>query len=388
MIDSLALQGIRAGAYPGCQVLFAMDGKIFYEKSFGTPVYGDSVTVTNDDLYDIASLTKVAATTLAMMKLKDDGKIDIDHKLSEYLPELRNSNKENLTIREVMTHQAGLQAWIPFYVKTLKNGKPDTSIYSTVQSARFPVRVADSLYLQAGYRDTIMKMIISSGVEKPGEYKYSDLGFYLLSRLVEHVSHEPFDQYLEENFYRPMGLTALGFNPWQNFPLYMIMPTENDTVFRKQLLRGDVHDPGAALLGGVAGHAGLFSNAADLAVIMQMLLNHGEYGGKQYIVPSTVTEFTRVQFPESGNRRGLGFDKPPLTPIPDGPVCKDASPESFGHSGFTGTYLWADPENNLVYIFLSNRVNPAQKIQSFQRLNIRTNIHQAVYEIMGIENSK
>jgi|WetSurMetagenome_2_1015567.scaffolds.fasta_scaffold35543_1 beta-N-acetylhexosaminidase len=387
-IDSLASQGIRAGAYPGCQILFAMDGKIFYEKSFGHPSYTDTVTVTNDDLYDIASLTKVAATTLAMMKLRDDGKINLGHKLSEYLPALRNTNKENLTIRDVMTHQAGLQPWIPFYMETLKNGQPDPSLYSAAPSEQYPTRVAANLYLKAGYADTIMKEIFNSPVQKPGEYKYSDLGFYLLSRLVEHMTHVPFDEYVEDNFYKPMGLTAIGFNPWDRFPLSIIMPTEDDTVFRKQLLRGDVHDPGAAMLGGVSGHAGLFSNAADLAVIMQMLLNHGEYGGKQYILPSTVSEFTRVQFPATGNRRGLGFDKPPLTATPDGPVCIGASPESFGHSGFTGTYLWADPKNNLVYIFLSNRVNPSAENTRLSELNIRTNIHQAVYEIIGNENSK
>jgi beta-N-acetylhexosaminidase len=381
-IDNIAMEGIAAKAYPGCQVLFAKDGKVFYQRSFGHTTYEDSARVNNEDIYDLASLTKVAGTTLAVMKLYEEGKIKLDEKLVTYLPEVRGSNKESLTIREIMTHQARLQSWIPFYVKTLTNRKIDSSIYRTVPSENFPFRVADNIYIRKDYRDSIYKSIIGSPLLPLKDYKYSDMGFYFLQRIIERISGQTLDSYLRINFYNPMGLTTLGYLPREHFPLSRIVPTENDVKFRKQLIHGDVHDPGAAMLGGVGGHAGLFSSSNDLAILLQMLLWHGEYGGKQYLLPSTVREFTRVQFPENGNRRGLGFDKPLNTYIPDGPSCRSASAESFGHSGFTGTYIWADPENNLIYIFLSNRVYPDASNQKLQEMNIRTRIHQLMYDIL------
>ncbi len=356
-IDSIALSGIEKRAYPGCEVLIAKDGKIFYEKSFGTPRYEDTAKVTNDQIYDLASVTKIAATTLAVMKLFEEGKIQLDDSLGNYLPMLKGSNKAGLRIRDIMTHQAGLQAWIPFYEKTLKT------------QHSFP---ADSIY-----RD-----IINSPVRPGHEYKYSDLGFYLLRLVVEKTSGKNFQDFLQSTFYQPLGLQTMGFNPRQLFPLSRIIPTEYDTLFRKKLIWGEVHDPGAAMLDGISGHAGLFSDAYDLAVIMQMLIQDGSYGGKEYLKPETIHEFTRIQFPQHGNRRGLGFDKPMIHFIPDGPVCESASAASFGHSGFTGTYAWADPENKLVYIFLSNRVYPNAANQKLSSLNIRTNIHQAIYDLL------
>jgi beta-N-acetylhexosaminidase len=338
--------------------------------------------VRNDDIYDLASLTKVAATTLAIMKLYEEGKISPDEKLGTYLPWLEGSNKQGLILRDVMTHQAGLQAWIPFYKQTLKNGKPDTSIYRKMPSGLFPLRVADSLYIRSDYPDSLYRLIADSPLRPSRDYKYSDLGFYLLRCIIEKVSGRPMENYLSENFYCPLGLTTMGFRPRERFPLSRLMPTEYDTAFRRQLLRGDVHDPGAAMLGGVSGHAGLFSDAGDLAVLLRLFLNGGEYGGKQYFLPSTVREFTRVQFPAAGNRRALGFDKPTLTYRPDGPCCNSASPSSFGHSGFTGTYVWADPENDLIYVFLSNRVYPDASNEKLVELNIRTRIHQAMYDIL------
>jgi beta-N-acetylhexosaminidase len=382
IIDSLALSGINKKAYPGCQIVFALDGKIFYDRSFGHPRYEDTVKVTEDDIYDLASITKVAATTLAIMKLFEEKKISLDEKLGTYLPELKGSNKEVLTIRDVMTHQAGLQAWIPFYLKTLRNGQPDPAIYQHQQSETFPLRVAENLYLRKDYPDSVYRAIIDSPLRPTSDYKYSDLGFYLLRLIVEKLTGKPFEDYLSVSFYEPLGLTTTGFLPLRRFPLSRIMPTEQDTVFRKQLIRGDVHDPGAAMLGGVSGHAGLFSNATDLAVILQLFLNNGEYGGKQYFLPSTIKEFTRVQFPGKGNRRALGFDKPALKYTFSGPSCKSASPESFGHSGFTGTYIWADPKNRLSYIFLSNRVYPDASNEKIVEMNIRTKIHQAMYDIL------
>ncbi len=381
-IDSIALEGIAAKAYPGCQVLFAKDGKVFYHRSFGHMRYEDTTSVNNEDLYDLASLTKIAATTLAIMKLYEEGKINLNEKLEMYLPEVRGSNKETMTIREIMTHQAGLQSWIPFYQKTLTDKKLDSSIYRNTPSENFPFRVAENIYIRKDYHDSIYKAIIDSPLLSNKEYKYSDMGFYLLQRIIEKVTGQSLDTYLRSKFYDPLGLTTLGYLPRNHFPLSRIVPTENDIVFRGQVLRGDVHDPGAAMLGGIAGHAGLFSNSNDLAILLQMLLWHGEYGAKQYLLPSTINEFTKVQFPENGNRRGLGFDKPLHTYTPDGPTCLSASSQSFGHSGFTGTYIWADPVNNLIYVFLSNRVYPDASNQKLAEMNIRTRIHQAMYDLL------
>jgi CubicO group peptidase (beta-lactamase class C family) len=380
-IDSIAQSGIDKRAYPGCQVVFALDGKIFYNKSFGHPRYEDTAKVTNGDIYDLASLTKVTATTLAIMKLTEEKKISLDEKLGTYLPELRGSNKQDLMIRDVMTHQAGLQAWIPFYIKTLRKGQPDPAIYQHQHSDHFPLRVAEDLYIRKDYPDSVYRAIIDAPLRPTRDYKYSDMGFYLLRRIIERQSGDPLEDYLSASFYKPLGLPTTGFLPRNRFPASRIMPTEYDTVFRKQLIRGDVHDPGAAMLGGVSGHAGLFSDAADLAVVLQLFLNYGEYGGKQYFLPSTIREFTRVQFPAKGNRRALGFDKPALNMV-DGPCCKSASPESFGHSGFTGTYIWADPQNRLSYVFLSNRIYPSASNEKIVEMNIRTRIHQAMYDIL------
>ncbi len=382
IIDSIALSGIDKRAYPGCQVVFVLDGKIFYNKSFGHPRYEDTIKVTNGDIYDLASLTKVVATTLAIMKLVEEKKISLDEKLGTYLPELKGSNKQDLIIRDVMTHQAGLQAWIPFYLKTLHKGRPDPAIYQHHPSEGYPLRVAEDLYIRRDYPDSVYRAIMDTPLRPTRDYKYSDMGFYLLRRIIEMETGEPMEDYLSSSFYKPLGLSTTGFLPRKRFPASRIMPTEYDTIFRKQLIRGDVHDPGAAMLGGVSGHAGLFSDAADLAVLLQLFLNNGEYGGKQYFLPSTIKEFTRVQFPANGNRRALGFDKPTLNSISDGPSCKSASLKSFGHSGFTGTYIWADPENRLSYIFLSNRVYPDASNERIVEMNIRTRIHQAMYDIL------
>ncbi|MFH1936665.1 MAG: glycoside hydrolase family 3 N-terminal domain-containing protein, partial [Bacteroidota bacterium] len=281
-IDSLVINGIDSAAYPGCQVLFAKDGHIFYYKAFGNPSYEDKVPVTTTDLYDIASLTKVVATTLAMMKLYEEGKIHPDDPLSIHLPELRGTDKEKITIREVMAHQAGLHPWIPFFELTLADSLAEMEIFDTVYSAVYPIRVADHFYMKRAYTDSIFQWIIRAEPRKNKEYKYSDLGFYLLVKLVERKTGRSFQDYVNETFYRPLGLTTMGFLPLERFPISRIMPAENDTHYRKQLIRGDVHDPGAAMLGGISGHAGLFSDAFDLAVILQMLLNQGEYGRDQY----------------------------------------------------------------------------------------------------------
>ena len=381
VIDSIVKTGLDKKAYPGCQVLIAKNGNVMYRKAFGNTDYIHNQPVKNDDLYDLASVTKVAATTLAVMKLYDECKVNLDEPLSKTLKYLENSNKKKITIREVMTHQAGLVAWIPFYQKTLKNGCPDSSLYKTTASDSFPYRVSDGMYLWKDYRQVILDSIIRSPLADKREYKYSDLGFILMQQFVEQVTGKSLDQYMDEQFYKPLGLKTLTFHPRDKFPLSRIIPTENDTLFRHQLVQGDVHDQAAALLGGVAGHAGLFGTSNDMAVILQMLIQNGSYGGRQYIKPETVTLFTKRQF--KSNRRGLGFDKPQLVPSEPGPACEEASANSFGHTGFTGTYIWADPDNDLIIVFLSNRVNPDAEPNKLVQLGIRTQIQQTLYRALN-----
>jgi len=379
-VDSVALSGILARAYPGCQIVVVKDGTVIYNKAFGFHTYEAEHPVRPTDLYDIASVTKAAATTLSVMKLADEGRMDPDLTLPNYLPVLKHTNKKHITLRQMMAHQSRLRPWIPFYQYTLVNGRPDTNIYKPRPSSQFPLKVAGGMYISPAYEEVIYDSIARSRLLKKNEYKYSDLGFYLMKKIIGKTAGVPLDRYVDETFYRPMGLTRICYNPWKSFNLDEIIPTELDTVFRHQLVHGTVHDQGAALMGGVSGHAGLFSNALDLAAVFQMLINKGEYGGMQYIRPSTIEEFTRVQFSDNGNRRGMGFDKPLLKPNGEGPACASASPLSFGHTGFTGTYVWADPEYKLVYVFLSNRVYPDATSNKLASLNIRTRIQQVIYD--------
>ena len=384
-IDSIALDGIKVKAYPGCQIIAAKDGYIFYDKSFGYHTYDSIRKVKNDDLYDLASLTKILATAPALMKMVDENKLDINGKLSDYLLYLRGTNKADLGFREVLTHQAGLTPWIPYYENTLFDNNWDTSVYRSMISEEFPVRVAKNMYIRENYQYGIYSQIIESPIGEQ-EYAYSDLGFYFFKEMVEQLTNSPFDQFVSDEFYKPLGLLQLTYRPLKTFPKERIIPTEFDQIFRHQLLHGDVHDQGAAMLGGISGHAGLFGNAYDVAVIMQMFLNEGNYGGREFITKETLEMFNSVQFPEDSNRRGLGFDKPMLEFEEHRGNCKDASPSSFGHSGFTGTYTWADPETGLIYVFLSNRVYPDMDNAKIMELDIRTNIHQLFYEAIKPTN--
>ena len=383
-IDSIALNGIEMKAYPGCQILAAKDGYIFYQKSFGYHTYDKKQRVENNDVYDLASLTKILATTPALMRMTDEEKVDINGRLSDYLLYLRGTDKENLGFREVLAHQAGLQSWIPYYEETIWNTDWDTAVYRSSISELFPVRVAEHMYIQENYNYAIYNEIISSPLQEK-EYTYSDLGFYLFKDMIEHMNNTELDDYVYQTFYNPLGLRHLKYQPRRYFPLKKIIPTENDQVFRHQLLLGDVHDQGAAMLGGISGHAGLFGNAYDVAVMMDMFLNKGVYGGRRFINKETLDDFTSYQFPEDDNRRGLGFDKPLLEYEEHRTNCRSASPESFGHSGFTGTYTWADPETGLIYVFLSNRVYPDMHNKKIMELDIRTNIHQLFYDAIGEE---
>lgn len=380
-IDSIAMRGINEKAYPGCQVLVAKDGKVIYQKSFGYHTYENRIPVKNDDLYDIASITKIAASTAAIMKLVDDKKISLDSTLGTYLPSTKNTNKEKIIIREMLAHQAGLKDWIPFYLKTIeKNGTYKPGVYDSIQSALFPFRVAEKMYMNKSYADTIYKRIIESPVSEKHQYKYSDLGYYLMQMIIESKANMPLNEYVQKEFYNPLGLPVIGYRPRERFDLKRIVPTENDTKFRKQLVQGDVHDYGAAMLGGVAGHAGVFSNANDLSVLMQMYLQKGEYGGKRYLDSAIVRECTKCQYCVNDNRRGVGFDRPETNTTKDNPVCDCVSYLSFGHSGFTGTLAWADPEKNLVYVFLSNRVYPDTEVNKLVKLGTRTAIQQVIYD--------
>lgn len=384
-IDSIALSGIRERAYPGCQVLVAKDGNIIYQKSFGYHTYENKRKVSNSDIYDLASITKIAGALPAIMKLVDEKKLDIDDPLVHYMPEVQGSNKQYMCLREILAHQAGLKDWIPFYTATLKHGQYKEGVYDTKPSDEFPYRVAENLYIHKSYRDTIYKKIIESPVNAKFDYKYSDLGYYFFHHIIEDISKEKLNEFEHKNFYAPLGMTTTGYNPRNRFDLRQIVPTEYDMTFRKQLIHGDVHDQGAAMMGGVAGHAGLFSNANDLAKLMQMYLQYGEYGGKRYISREVVDEFIRCQFCENNNRRGAGFDKPEPDASKDGPTCKCVSYMSFGHSGFTGTYAWADPENGLVYIFLSNRIYPDAENKKLIKMGIRTRIQQVIYDAVNAQ---
>ncbi len=379
-IDSLAQKGIRTGAYPGCQIAVIKDGIMVYNKAFGYHTYDSIQRVSVSDLYDVASVTKVAATTAAVMRLVDQGRMDLDKTLGDYLPWLKESDKAPISIRDVLSHQARLTSWIPFYLSTMEEGDFVEGIYSENASPDFNLQVADGLFMHQSYRDTIFQKIIRSELRNNNNYLYSDLGFILLAEVVKNITGQTLDQFTDHFLYRPLGLSITGFNPLQRFDPGRIAPSEKDTLWRRQVVRGHVHDPAAAMLGGVSGHAGLFSNAGELAVLMQSFLQGGNYGDRQYFRQNTVDEFTRVQFPDNDNRRGLGFDKPSLDDPDSGPACKSASPMSFGHSGFTGTYVWADPAENLVFVFLSNRTYPDQDNRLLIRENIRTDIHQIIYD--------
>ena len=376
-LDSLAERAVEKEATPGCQLLVAKEGNVIYNKAFGHHTYSKERSVKTDDIYDIASVTKVAATILAVMRLHDIGRINLNDSLGTYLTQNLDSTKADLTIKEVLTHQAGLEAWIPFYKYTLNERGFCDSNYCYNPNSFFSIQVAKGLHLQEDYRDSIWQMITQSKIEERGNYRYSDLGFFYMKRLVEKVIQVPFEEYLNKNFYQPLGMNRSAFLPRQHFNLSSIVPTEDDDYFRHQLLHGYVHDPAAAMLGGIAGHAGLFSNSNDLAKLMQMLMNFGEYGNKRYFSWPTIKKFTSKQFPD--NRKGLGFDKPELRKDKISPTSNLASSSTFGHTGFTGTCVWADPHHELVYIFLSNRVHPTSENRKLIEMDVRTDIQSAIY---------
>jgi CubicO group peptidase (beta-lactamase class C family) len=405
-IDSIVNDAIQKGAMPGCQVLAAKNGVVFYQKSFGYQTYEPIRKVKNTDIYDLASVTKISATLPSVMKLCEEGKIQLKNKLSLYLPEVKKSNKKDIIVLDMLTHQACLKPFIPFYERTIEPSNGKESLFSTTYSTTNPVKlgpslyankdiryregiytsapdlmhgvqVANHLYILNSYPDSIFSISMESKLLPAKEYKYSDMDFYYLFWMVERITHQPINEYVEKNFYSKLGATTMGYLPLNRFDLDRIAPTENDVLFRKQLVHGYVHDPGAAMMGGVCGHAGLFSSANDLAKLMQMYLNKGSYGGEQYFKPETIDYFTSCPFCANHNRRGIGFDKPEMNSAA-GPTCQCVSAGSFGHSGFTGNLTWADPETGLLYVFLSNRVYPDASNNKISEMDVRTKIQEVL----------
>ncbi|WP_158828706.1 serine hydrolase domain-containing protein [Mucilaginibacter lacusdianchii] len=370
-IDNIAREAIGDQATPGFVVMAVKDGKVIFNKAYGYHTYAKAEPDKITDIFDLASCTKISATTMEVMQLVEQGKLNLDSTMGSYLASARNTNKNTIRVRELMLHQAGLIPYIPFYQRI----KP--ADHSSDSSAAYPTKVADGYYMRKDYyRDVMLPQMLNTGLRVRGQYEYSDLSMYFMKEIVETITATPLNQYVQNNFYNPLGMQTAGFLPRNRFSRDRIPPTENDTYFRRTLVQGYVHDQGAAMAGGVSGHAGLFASANDLAILYQMVLNGGTYGGVQYFKPETVEQFTTKQ--SAVSRRGLGFDR--WDPVTSKHYPSDfASPQTFGHTGYTGTCIWVDPKYNLVYIFLSNRVYPKDSMLLNSR-RIRARIQDVFYQ--------
>jgi len=384
-IDSIVADGIAKKAFPGCVVLAVHDGNIIYHKAFGNYKYETSPATTFESIFDLASVTKISATTVSVMKLYEEGKLDIKKTLGDYLPLVKGTDKADLKLDDIILHQAGLVPYIAFYKETIdpKTGKPNPAIFSEKSKPGFTVRVAENIFMRNDWQDTMFSRILNSKLSAHGKYVYSDNDFIFLGKIVEQISGMPLNEYAAQTFYRPIGMTTTGFKPRERFAVNKMVPTETENHFRMQTTQGDVHDEGASMFGGVSGHAGLFSDAYDLAMLYQMLLNGGIFNGKRYLKKETIDLFTAYHSDVS--RRGYGFDKPEKDnalrkePYPSA-LC---SPATFGHTGFTGTCVWVDPKASLVYVFLSNRVYPTRDGNLLGRMNIRSKIQDTIYRALG-----
>lgn len=383
-IRNIVEEGIAEEAFPGANVLVAKDGKIIFHESYGYWTYDSLRPVQKEDIYDYASVTKITATLPVLMKLYGDGKFDLDAPLKAYFPKMRWSDKANLTFREMLAHQAGLQPGIVHWRKTIKeNGAFKNRTFKRDSSKQYSIKITNDLWLHRKYKQKVYRAIKKSDVEGNPSYRYSGLIFYLLPEIIENIVEEDFETYVQREIYQKIGANTITFNPLKQFNLNQIVPTEQDTFFRKMQVQGFVHDEGAGMMGGVSGNAGLFSNIEDLAKLMQLYLNKGTYNGTQLFSAEAFDEFNRYQYPEKENRRGLGFDKPLLEfDANQSYVAESASPESFGHSGYTGTFVWADPAHDLIFILFSNRVYPDRSNRNLYKLNIRPRLHQVVYDAM------
>ncbi|MDA7706416.1 serine hydrolase [Flavobacteriaceae bacterium] len=379
-IDSIAKFAISEQMTPGIQLLVARKGKVIYEKSFGYHTYKKSSKVKFNALYDVASLTKILATLPLLMELVDSGVIGLDSTLGELLPSYKDTNKDAITIQEMLSHFAQLKPWIPFYISTLDSvtQKPNPKFYKTKSSKKFPIKINERLYLRKDFRDSIQNKIIASELLQEKKYRYSDLPYYIIKLIIEKHYDLPLDALVQQHFYKSLGANFTTYKPLEKFNKFQIIPTEIDDYFRYDTVHGYVHDMGAAMQDGVGGHAGLFSNANDVAKLMQMYLQEGVYGGKRYFSPNTFNTFNTCHYCDEENRRGIGFDKPQLEE--EGPTCGCLSMTSFGHSGFTGTYAWADPEEEIVYVFLANRTYQESDTNRLSKGNIRTDIQRLIYE--------
>jgi CubicO group peptidase (beta-lactamase class C family) len=392
-VDSIITNGIKNKAFPGAQVLVAQRGKIVFHNTYGYHTYDSLQTVALDDVYDLASVTKIMGPLPALMKLVDEGKLDLDSPFSTYWkPWRRIKDKKDLSLREILAHQAGLKPYIVFLSTiTKKNGKLKHRYIRSKKNKRFENEVFEGIYVKNTFNKKMYRIINRSKVSSEKKYRYSGLAFLIFPKLIEELTGQPYETYVSEIFYKPIGLKTLGFLPMsKKFP-NKIVPTEMDTLYRHALTKGWVHDENASLLGGISGNAGLFGTANDLANMMQFYMQFGRFNGKQIISEEIVKEFTKVQYPENENRRGLGFDKPLLTnkelSLTKAYPAPGVSPDSFGHSGFTGTFVWAVPENQLVYIFLSNRVFPTRNNRNMYELNIRPAIQQVFYNALQTQNN-
>ncbi|MDC1439421.1 serine hydrolase [Flavobacteriaceae bacterium] len=379
-IDTLAQIAMDSLMTPGMQILVARHGKVVFNKSYGYHTYEKKRAVTNTDIYDLASLTKVLATLPMVMKEVDLGKLTLDTQLGTLNEAWNTSNKADISIQEMLSHYARLTPWIPFYKETLKANplKLNKKFYRKRQSKRFPVVIADRFYGKNNLSKLISDQILASELRDTLEYKYSDIPYFFMKDLLEDRYQKSLETLAVDTFYKPLGLVRTGFNPNKNTPNQTVIPSEIDTYYRNQELKGEVHDMAAAMLGGVGGHAGLFSNASEVAILMQLFLQKGRYADKQYFSSATFDQFNQCLYCDQGNRRGVGFDKPQLEGR--GSTCGCVPKSSFGHSGFTGTYAWADPEHELIYVFLSNRTYPSMDNNLLLKHDIRTRIQQYIYE--------
>lgn len=407
-IDTIVAEALNEKATPGCQILIARNSRVIYHKAFGHHSYNRKKKLSRGDLFDLASITKITSTVPALMLLEDRGLFNTENTLGEYLNLPDTSQMNTLVIKDILAHQSGLKSWIPFYYNTLEPLDTSQALFSTKLSVEYPfklgpnafanrnivwkddifrkeysfdysISVAEDMFLRNDYRDSVYFWILSSGLDEK-EYRYSDLGYYFFQKLLEETTDTLLYPFVYYNFYQKLGATTLGYLPLNRFSLSRIVPTEYDHIFRKQIIHGYVHDPGAAMLGGIGGHAGVFSNANDLAKMMQMYLNGGYYGGKQILSKEVIEKYSSRVFTDNGNRRALGFDKPVTEKDQTGPTSKKASPSSYGHTGFTGTMAWIDPEYDLIYIFLSNRIHPDQYNLTLIRKDVRTRIQESIYD--------
>jgi CubicO group peptidase (beta-lactamase class C family) len=391
-VDSIITYGIKMKAFPGAQVLVAKEGNIIFHKAYGYHTYEMGHPVGLNDLYDLASVTKIIGPLPALMKLYEEGKIDLDAPFSTYWKPWQSAkDKKQLSLREILAHQAGLEPYIVFLNKVLRKDGLKKRYFRSEARLHFQNPAYRNLYIKDRFTKKMLRAITVSEVSNEKSYRYSGLAFLLFPDLIAQLSGHSYEYYLQKNFYIPLGATGLVYNPQtKNWP-NPIVPTEIDSIYRQDLIRGWVHDENASLMGGISGNAGLFGTARDLFAMMELYQNYGTYNGQHYFKEETVREFTRIQFAKNGNRRGLGFDKPLIgngqLSLENAYPAPEASPQSFGHGGFTGTFVWADPKYHMVYIFLSNRVYPSRSHRMLYELNIRTAVQQVFYQAFAANES-